>query len=164
MAHEEVGDFLSRIGLAKYTEAFQQNAITSDLLKSLSDSDLREMAVSSMGHRKQILRALHGPAESMPQAVDIGFQPSRVDVGRVLEEGPSVSDAVDVVDAVDAASDLSESASLDNFSEMESSVADVEDLGFSEVDDVTDGHLPDAEDLADKASGGGLLGGLFDLF
>jgi hypothetical protein len=79
----------------------------------------------------------------------------------VIDESTSVSDTVDAVDAV---SDLSESVSIDDFADLESPIDGVDELGFSEVDDVTDSGLPDAEDLADKASGGGILGGVFDLF
>jgi hypothetical protein len=161
MAYEEVNDFLSRIGLGQYAEVFRQNAITSDLLGSLTDADLRELSISSMGHRKHILRALQGPIETAPHTMDLGFQPSRSDVGRVIDESTSVSDTVDAVDAV---SDLSESVSIDDFADLESPIDGVDELGFSEVDDVTDSGLPDAEDLADKASGGGILGGVFDLF
>ena len=74
----------------------------------------------------------------MPQAIESVLQSPNIDLGRVLDHAPSVSDAVDVVDAVDGIADLSDSAPLDG--------------------------LPDAEDLADKASGGGVLGTMFDLF
>ncbi len=55
---DRVGGWLDSLGLRHYAEAFAHNAITWELLPELSDQDLRELGISVLGHRKQLLRAL----------------------------------------------------------------------------------------------------------
>jgi class 3 adenylate cyclase/predicted ATPase len=60
---DNIRGWLSKLGLSQYAEAFEQNDVALDLLRTLSDQDLRELGVESMGHRKMLLRAiaeLHG--------------------------------------------------------------------------------------------------------
>lgn len=54
----EVGEWLEGHGLPQYKPAFMQNAITWELVPELTDQDLRELGVSALGHRKQLLRAI----------------------------------------------------------------------------------------------------------
>jgi len=49
--------WLERLGLARYRELFEQQAITWDVLPELTDSDLASMGIV-LGHRKQLLRAM----------------------------------------------------------------------------------------------------------
>ena len=67
----EPGDFvdtitawLSELGLSRYAETFQRNDIGLDVLESLTDQDLRDLGVQSMGHRKTLLRAIAELRES----------------------------------------------------------------------------------------------------
>ena len=53
----DVARWLSDIGLSQYIQPFDDNDITTDDLADLTDSDLKELGVSSMGHRKLILRS-----------------------------------------------------------------------------------------------------------
>ena len=49
---------LADLGFPQYIKAFHENDITEDLVADLTDADLREMGVQSIGHRKRILAAL----------------------------------------------------------------------------------------------------------
>lgn len=52
-----VAAWLERLGLDRYRELFEQNAITWDVLPELNDGDLASMGIV-LGHRKQLLRAM----------------------------------------------------------------------------------------------------------
>ena len=52
--------WLSALGLSQYAEIFQANDIGPDLLESLTDQDLRDLGIQSLGHRKQLLKAITG--------------------------------------------------------------------------------------------------------
>jgi predicted ATPase/class 3 adenylate cyclase len=53
-----VSAWLHGIGLGRYERTFRENDIDADLLPSLTDKDLRELGVNSLGHRKQLLAAI----------------------------------------------------------------------------------------------------------
>ena len=57
MMHDRVSAWLENLGLGIYREAFQQNAITWDVLPELKESDLEALGVL-LGHRKTLLRAI----------------------------------------------------------------------------------------------------------
>ena len=54
---DRVSTWLESLGLERYREAFQQNAITWDVLPELNDGDLTSLGVV-LGHRKKLLRAI----------------------------------------------------------------------------------------------------------
>lgn len=53
-----VAQWLAELGLESYTPLFDGNHIDWETLPDLSDDDLKEIGVVSLGHRKKILRAL----------------------------------------------------------------------------------------------------------
>ncbi|MEE9183021.1 MAG: SAM domain-containing protein, partial [Acidimicrobiia bacterium] len=55
---DEVGHWLERLGLGRYTATFAENNIEFDLLSELTDADLEKLGVSSLGHRKRLLKAI----------------------------------------------------------------------------------------------------------
>ncbi|MGE3978430.1 MAG: adenylate/guanylate cyclase domain-containing protein, partial [Nitrospira sp.] len=55
--NDPVAAWLESLGLDRYRELFEQNAITWDVLPELNDGDLASMGVL-LGHRKQLLRAM----------------------------------------------------------------------------------------------------------
>ena len=57
MMHDRVSAWLESLGLGRYSEAFQHNAITRDVLPDLKESDLEALGVI-LGHRKTLLRAI----------------------------------------------------------------------------------------------------------
>ena len=58
--------WLSALGLSQYAEVFQANDIGPDLLESLTDQDLRDLGVQSLGHRKKLLNAIADAGGSPP--------------------------------------------------------------------------------------------------
>ncbi|MFO1048822.1 MAG: adenylate/guanylate cyclase domain-containing protein [Geminicoccaceae bacterium] len=65
---DEVGRWLAGLGLERYAELFAANDINLAVLRSLSDADLKELGVRSLGHRRRLLDAItrigaRGPSE-----------------------------------------------------------------------------------------------------
>ncbi len=57
MMNDRVSAWLENLGLGRYGETFQQNAITWDVLPELNEGDLEALGVL-LGHRKTLLRAI----------------------------------------------------------------------------------------------------------
>ena len=60
---QTIEDWLSQLGLGKYVEAFVQNDVDLRALPHVTEADLQELGVS-LGHRKIILAAINGLAQS----------------------------------------------------------------------------------------------------
>ena len=54
---QTISEWLESLGLDQYAQVFADNDIDPELLSSLSDQDLEKLGVSSMGHRKKLLKA-----------------------------------------------------------------------------------------------------------
>jgi predicted ATPase/class 3 adenylate cyclase len=54
----DVADWLRALGLEQYAPAFEQNHIEPGLLPSLTAEDLKDLGVSSVGHRRRLLEAI----------------------------------------------------------------------------------------------------------
>ncbi len=54
----EIGEWLQSLGLAQYARAFAENDIDFTILAGLTDADLKELGISSLGHRKRLLAAI----------------------------------------------------------------------------------------------------------
>jgi class 3 adenylate cyclase len=59
----DVADWLRSLGLEQYGALFRQNDIDAEVLPSLGADDLRELGVSSLGHRKKLLTAIAALAD-----------------------------------------------------------------------------------------------------
>ena len=57
---------LASLGLERFAETFKNNDIDIDMLRSLSDDDLRELGIESMGARKKIVAAVAALAGTAP--------------------------------------------------------------------------------------------------
>ena len=67
-----IGQWLESIQLGQYTPTFLENGITFEVLRELTDNDLKECGVNVLGHRKLILqkiRELH--PKSAPAALPL---------------------------------------------------------------------------------------------
>ena len=53
-------EFLTNLGLEKYLASFEEHDIDADLLAELTSDDLKEIGITSLGHRKKILSAIKG--------------------------------------------------------------------------------------------------------
>ena len=75
---------LSDLGLENYLALFEQNDINSDLLGELTSDDLREIGITSLGHRKKILAAIAASgadtaSRASAPATTVGPDPPPVD-------------------------------------------------------------------------------------
>jgi class 3 adenylate cyclase/predicted ATPase len=57
-AMQQVAEWLQNLGLGKYAQSFAENDISFSVLPDLTDQDLKELGVASLGHRRQLLRAI----------------------------------------------------------------------------------------------------------
>ena len=55
---QEIADWLEKLGLGQYAQHFAENDITFAILPDLTDQDFIELGVASLGHRRQLLRAI----------------------------------------------------------------------------------------------------------
>jgi class 3 adenylate cyclase/tetratricopeptide (TPR) repeat protein len=66
---QQIAEWLEKFGLRQYAQRFAENDIDFDILSDLSDQDLEEIGVTSVGHRRKLLRAianLKGSEKSTP--------------------------------------------------------------------------------------------------
>ena len=54
----DIADWLRRLGLDQYESAFRDNDVDTETLPSLTAEDLRELGITSLGHRKKLLSAI----------------------------------------------------------------------------------------------------------
>jgi class 3 adenylate cyclase/predicted ATPase len=55
---QQIADWLEKLGLGQYAQRFAENDINLGILADLTDQDLKEIGISSLGHRRQVLRAI----------------------------------------------------------------------------------------------------------
>jgi hypothetical protein len=74
---QQVSDWLEKLGFGQYAARFSENDIDFALLTKLNDADLKELGVTSLGHRKRLLEAIAeraavapSPARAEPKAPD----------------------------------------------------------------------------------------------
>ena len=53
-----VADWLRTLGLERYESAFRENDVSAELVPSLTAEDLKDLGVTSVGHRRQLLDAI----------------------------------------------------------------------------------------------------------
>jgi class 3 adenylate cyclase len=57
-AMQQIVEWLQELGLGQYARRFAENDITFAILLDLTDQDLEKIGVASLGHRRQLLRAI----------------------------------------------------------------------------------------------------------
>jgi hypothetical protein len=55
---QQIADWLEKLGLSEYTQRFAENDIDFDVLSDLTDHDLEKIGITSVGHRRKLLRAI----------------------------------------------------------------------------------------------------------
>jgi SAM domain (Sterile alpha motif) len=68
---QQIADWLNDLGMSEYAERFAENHIDSDVLRDLTDQDLKDLGVLSLGHRRKMLRAI----SAFAQAPAVAHQP-----------------------------------------------------------------------------------------
>ena len=76
---DDIRQWLEELGLGKYGDVFVENDIEFDLLAELSDEDLKDIGVASLGHRRRLLRAI-------AQRNDNGATPTSDEVADMPEQ------------------------------------------------------------------------------
>jgi class 3 adenylate cyclase/tetratricopeptide (TPR) repeat protein len=69
MSDVKVDEWLRELGLSQYAQSFAANDIDFEVLADLSDADLKEIGVASLGHRKRLLSAathIRSPSPAKP--------------------------------------------------------------------------------------------------
>jgi predicted ATPase/class 3 adenylate cyclase len=66
----DIAAWLRELGLERYEEAFRENEIDAEILPKLTADDLKDLGVTTVGHRRKLLEAIAALAEpaSAPQA------------------------------------------------------------------------------------------------
>jgi class 3 adenylate cyclase len=54
----DIAEWLGELGLAQYAAAFQENAVTLDILPNVTAEDLKEIGVAAVSHRRRLLQAI----------------------------------------------------------------------------------------------------------
>src|SRR5437764_4291843 len=87
----DLAEWLGRLGLGQYAKTFAENNVEYPLLPELTESDLKKLGVSSLGHRKKLLRAIEAlkesrqPARTTTKASNATVAPPPVDQHREAE-------------------------------------------------------------------------------
>src|SRR5262245_63964053 len=55
---QQIADWLERLGLGQYAQRFAENDIYFEILSDLTEQDLEKIGVTSVGHRRKLLRAI----------------------------------------------------------------------------------------------------------
>jgi class 3 adenylate cyclase len=72
---QEIAQWLEKLGLGQYAQRFGENDIDLPILSDLTDQDLKELGVSSLGHRRQLLRAIAELDGASPAAAPVPAPP-----------------------------------------------------------------------------------------
>ena len=66
MTLQQVTDWLERLELGQYAEAFRDNHIDGATLRGLDDAELEQLGVASLGHRKRLRAAIAALSDPIP--------------------------------------------------------------------------------------------------
>ena len=80
----EITNWLLGLGLEQYAELFRDNDIDSEILCGMTAEDLKELGISSFGHRRRLLAAIAELGNEAPPSVTAasGGAPARADAER----------------------------------------------------------------------------------
>jgi class 3 adenylate cyclase/tetratricopeptide (TPR) repeat protein len=81
----DIVDWLRTLGFEQYEALFRENDIDAEVLPTLADDDLRELGISSLGHRKKLLAAIAILADRSR----VAFAPEQLPDDRALTSSPA---------------------------------------------------------------------------
>src|SRR6516225_11881361 len=64
----DIAEWLRGLGLEQYASAFRDNDIDGEVLRRLAAEDLRDLGVTSVGHRRRLLDAIAALKDTQPAA------------------------------------------------------------------------------------------------
>src|ERR1700683_5344953 len=65
---QEIADWLKSLGMSEYAQRFAENDVDCTILGDLTDQDLKDLGVASLGHRRRLLRAIAAFGEPLGAA------------------------------------------------------------------------------------------------
>ncbi len=71
---QQIVEWLQKLGLGQYAHRFAENDITFVILPDLTDQDLEKIGVASLGHRRQLMRAI-GELQGAPEPSTVAAAP-----------------------------------------------------------------------------------------
>ena len=74
---QQIADWLQKLGLGQYARRFAENDITFAILPDLTDQDLKELGMASLGHRRQLLREIANLGKTAGAAVSAPALPEQ---------------------------------------------------------------------------------------
>ena len=80
----DVGEWLKALGLGQYASAFADNDIDFTILNKLTDTDLKELGVGSLGHRKRLLEAIADGKDARRRASTVELKAPNTSTQRPL--------------------------------------------------------------------------------
>jgi hypothetical protein len=83
----DIADWLRRLGLDRYESAFRDNDVDIETLPSLTADDLRELGVTSLGHRKKLLAAIAALSPTLGRDLEDDCGPP---VAKISASPPSI--------------------------------------------------------------------------
>jgi predicted ATPase/class 3 adenylate cyclase len=75
----DIAEWLDELGLEQYAAAFQENAVTLDILPNVTAEDLKEIGVAAVGHRRRLLQAIaemNTPADPRRGSAEHNIRPA----------------------------------------------------------------------------------------
>jgi class 3 adenylate cyclase len=93
---QQIADWLEKLGLGQYAQRFAENDIDFDVLNDLTDQDLEKIGVTSLGHRRKLLRAIANlkGVEQITAAVGVAAAPRVADAAERRQVTVMFSDIV----------------------------------------------------------------------
>jgi class 3 adenylate cyclase len=95
---QRIADWLQKLGMSEYTDRFVENHIDESVIRELTDQDLKDLGVVSLGHRRKMLRAIRdlgnaSVAVAAPSA-PVASEPARRDDAERRQLTVMISDLV----------------------------------------------------------------------
>ena len=72
----DIAAWLRELGLERYEEAFRENEIDAEILPKLTADDLKDLGVTTVGHRRKLLEAIAALAEPASAAQVVQSAPA----------------------------------------------------------------------------------------
>src|SRR5437660_11311167 len=91
MTGMDIADWLHRLGLERYAQAFRDNDVDAEVLPELTADDLIGLGVTSIGHRRKLLAAIATLRANSP--ISGGAVPSTEPVRRAGDPDIAASSA-----------------------------------------------------------------------
>jgi class 3 adenylate cyclase len=95
----DIAAWLRGLGLERYVEAFEANDIDAAILPALSSDDLKELGVTSLGHRKKLLEVIAGLRERVGEPAVPPAEAGTAAASREAERRQLTVMFVDLVDS-----------------------------------------------------------------